>query len=177
MQCDGLFNCTPIGSTLLDVLGRGAVEMCVGHYVDHDGLSHPIDLEIEGVYWVPQCPINVLATPCIAEQNICLYTGPRGNEVYMPGFVNQTLGKFGMCTQEMDHDGNPVIVFDLGKVRPVFSSQPVDDGRMWSHISDVLHNNDVACDIAAMCCKPGSLPMGRSLIPCACRQDILYGHT
>ena len=22
------------------------------------------------------------------------------------------------------------------------------------------------------CCKPGTLPMGRSLIPCACRQDI-----
>ena len=24
------------------------------------------------------------------------------------------------------------------------------------------------------CCKPGPLPMGRSLIPCACRQDILH---
>ena len=39
--------CTPIGSTPLDVLGRGVVKMCVGHYVDHNGLSHPIDLEIE----------------------------------------------------------------------------------------------------------------------------------
>ena len=72
---------TPIGSTPLDVLGRGVVKMCVGQYVDHDGLSHPIDLEIEHVYWVPQCPMNVLATPCIAEQHICLYTGPRGNEL------------------------------------------------------------------------------------------------
>ena len=45
--------CTPIGSTQQDVLGRGVVKMCVGHYDDHDGLSHPIDLEIEDMYWVP----------------------------------------------------------------------------------------------------------------------------
>ena len=63
-------------------------------------MSHPIDLEIEDVYWVPQCPMNVLATPCIAEQNICLYAGPRGNEVN----ADPTLGRFGICTQEMDHD-------------------------------------------------------------------------
>ena len=92
--------CTPIGSTPLDVLGRGVVKMCVGHYVERNGLSHPIDLEIEDVYWVPQCPMNVLATPCIAEKNICLYAGPRGNEVN----ADPTLGRFGICTQEMDHD-------------------------------------------------------------------------
>ena len=44
--------CTPISSTPLDVLGRGVVKMCVGRYVDHNGPSHPIDLEIEDVYWV-----------------------------------------------------------------------------------------------------------------------------
>ena len=81
--------CTPIGSTPLDVLG---------HYVHHNGLSHPIDLEIEDVYWVPQCPMNGVATPCIAEQNIYLYTGPLGNELYMPGFVDQTLGSFSKCS-------------------------------------------------------------------------------
>ena len=27
------------------------------------------------------------------------------------------------------------------------------------------------------CCKPGPLPIGRSLITRACRQDTLYGHT
>ena len=90
--------CKPIGSTPLDVLGRGVVKMCVGHYVDHNGLSDPVDLEIEDVYWVPQCPMNVVATPCIAEQNIYLYTGPRGNELYMPGFVDQTLGSFSKCS-------------------------------------------------------------------------------
>jgi len=77
--------CTPIGSTPPDVLGRGVAKMCVGHDVDHDGLRHPIDLEIEDMYWVPQRPMNLLATPCIAEQNIGLYTGPRGNGLYMPG--------------------------------------------------------------------------------------------
>ena len=124
--------------------------MCVGHYVDHNGLSHPIYLEIEDVYWVPQCPMNVLATPCIAEQNIYPNTGPRGNELYMPGFADQLLGSFGKCTQEMDHDGNPVIVFNLGKGTPIMSTHPVDDGRVWSHLSDVLHNNDAACEIAAV---------------------------
>ena len=28
--------CTPMGSTPIDVLGRGVVKMCVGHYVDHN---------------------------------------------------------------------------------------------------------------------------------------------
>ena len=94
--------------------------------------------------------MNVLATPCIAEQNISLYTGTGGIELYISGFANQTLSRFGMFPQEMDHDGNPVIVFNLGKGRPVMSTHPVDDGRVWSHVSDVLHNNDVACDIAAV---------------------------
>ena len=76
-----VYICTPIGSTPLDVLGRGVVKMCVGHYVDHNGLSHPIDLETEDVYWVPQCPMNVLATPCLTERNMYLYTGPRVNEL------------------------------------------------------------------------------------------------
>ena len=75
--------------------------------------------------------MNVLVTPCIAEQYNCLYTGPRGNELYMPGFANQAISKFGMCTQEMDHDGNPVIVLNLGKGRPIMSPHPVDDGRVW----------------------------------------------
>ena len=82
--------------------------------------------------------------------NICLYTGPRGNELYMLGFANQALGKFGTCTQEMDHDTNPVIVFNLGKGRPIMRAHPVDDGRVWSHVSDALHSNDAACEIAAV---------------------------
>ena len=121
--------CTPIGSTPLDVLGRGVIKMGVGHYVDHNGPSHPIDLDIEDVYWVPQCPMNVLATPCIAEQNMYLYTGPRGNELYVPGFADQSLGVFDKCTQEMDHDGNPVIVFNQGKGRPIMNSHPVGIGK------------------------------------------------
>ena len=31
-------------------------------------VSHPIDLEIEDVYWVPQCPMNVLATACMLSK-------------------------------------------------------------------------------------------------------------
>ena len=94
--------------------------------------------------------MNVLATPCSTEQTICLYTGPRGNDLYMPGFADQMLGRFDKCTQEMDHVGNPVIVFNLGKGRPIMRTHPVDDGRVWSHMSDMLHNNDAACEIAAV---------------------------
>ena len=78
--------------------------------------------------------MNVLPTPCIAEQNMYLYTGPRGNELYMPRFADQSLSVYDKCTQEMDHDGNPVIVFNLGKGRPIMHKHPVDDGRVWSHL-------------------------------------------
>ena len=114
--------------------------------------------------------MNVLATPCIAEQNICLYTGPRGDELYMPGFADQTLRRFDKCTQEMDHDGNPVIVFNLGKNRPILSTHPVDDGRVWSHVSDVLHNNDAACEIAAVQNE------GMEYVTTAFMAHLAYGH-
>ena len=81
--------CTPLGSTPLPVQGKGVVKMCVGNYMDHNGLSHPVDLEIENVYWVPYSSMNVLATPEINRQNIFLFTGPRGNELIMPGFASQ----------------------------------------------------------------------------------------
>ena len=38
-------------------------------------------------------------------------------------------------------------MFNLAKGRPFMSTHPVDDGPAWSHVSDVLHNNDAACDI------------------------------
>ena len=161
--------CTPIGSTPLDGLGRGVVKICVGHY-DYNGLSHPIDLQIEDVYWLPQCPMNVPATPCVAEQNMYLYTGPRGNELYMPEFADQSLGVFDKCTQEIDHDGNRVIVFNLGKCRPIMHTHPVDDGRVWSHMSDVLHNNEAACEIAAV------LNEGMEYVTTAFMAHLAYGH-
>ena len=42
----------------------------------------------------------------------------------MLGFADQSLGVFDKCTQEMDHDGNPVIVFNLGKGRPCHDQVP-----------------------------------------------------
>ena len=114
--------------------------------------------------------MNVLATPCIAERNIYMYTGPRGNELYMPGFTDQSLGSFGKCTQVMDHNGNPVIVFNLGKGRPIMSTHTVDDGRVWSHVSDVLHNNGAACEIAAVQNE------GMEYFTTAFMAHLAYGH-
>ena len=114
--------------------------------------------------------MNVLATPRIAEQNMYLYTGPRGNELYMHGFADQSLGVYDKCTHKMDHDGNPVIVFNLGKGRPIMHTHPVDDGRVWSHMSDVLHNNEAACEIAAVQNE------GMEYVTTAFMAHLAYGH-
>ena len=57
--------------------------------MDHNGLRHLVDLEIENVYWVPYLSMNVLAAPEINRQNVFLFTSPRGNELIMPGFASQ----------------------------------------------------------------------------------------
>ena len=54
--------CVPVGSAPIDILGKGTIRVCAGKYVDFEGISRSFDLEIEDVYWVPQCPINLLAT-------------------------------------------------------------------------------------------------------------------
>ena len=116
--------------------------------------------------------MNVLTTPCNAELNICLYVGPRGNGLYMPGFANQTLGKYayGMCIQETDQDDSPVRAFNLGKGRHVLHMHPVDDGSVWIHVSDVSHNNDVACEVAAI------QPEDMEHVTTAFLARLAYGH-
>lgn len=81
-----IYRCTSIGSTPFTVHGKDFVRMCIGEYVDKDGLHHPIDLKIEvlGVNWVPWCPMNVLAIPSLVEHNAHQFTGLWGNELYMP---------------------------------------------------------------------------------------------
>ena len=77
----------PVGSAPIDILGKGTIRFCAGTYVDFEGISRSIDLEIEEVYWIPQCPISILATEPLRAQNMHLYTGPRGNELTIPGFT------------------------------------------------------------------------------------------
>ena len=52
----------PIGSESIPVQVKGVLRVCVGQYMDCNGLCHPIDLEIDYVYWVKWSPMNVLAT-------------------------------------------------------------------------------------------------------------------
>ena len=68
----------------------------------------------------------------------------------MLGFVNQVLGKCDHFFRDVDHAGHPILVFRLGKDRPVMHAIPIDDGRLWSQVSDMLINNDTACNIAAI---------------------------
>ena len=81
-----LDECVPVGSRPLQIFGTGTVRMCVGEFVDYYGKSHPIDIELTDVHWVPLCPMNILSTVKLQQQNIYLFTGGRGNELYMPGF-------------------------------------------------------------------------------------------
>ena len=163
--------CTPLGSTPLPVQGKGFVKMCVGNCMDHNGLSHPVDLEIENVYWVPYSSMNILATPEINRQNIFLFAGPHGNELIMSGFASQKLGKFFDCEQEVDNAGSPVLVFNLGKGRPVMRSHPVDNGLTWTDVTDVLKHDTAIREIAAV-----QQPEGMDYVSTAFLAHLAYGH-
>ena len=119
--------CVPIGSEPVPVEGKGVVRMCVGQYVECNGLCHLIDLEIDDVYWVPWSPMNVLATPALGEQNMHLFTGPRGNDLATPGLADQVPYEHGNFMQTEDGYGNPTVVSNLGKGRPILHAAPVDD--------------------------------------------------
>ena len=163
--------CTPLGSTPLPVQGKGVVKMCVGNYMDHNGLSHLVDLEIENVYWVPYSSMNVLATLEINTQNIFLFTGPRGNVLIMPGLkANQKLGKFFDCEQEVDNAG-PALTFNLGKGRPIMRSHPVDNGLTWTDVTDALKNDTAIREIAAV-----QQPEGMDHVSTAFLAHMAYGH-
>ena len=163
--------CMPLGSTPLSVQGKGVVKMCVGNCMDRNCLSHPVGLEIENVYWVPYSSINVLATPEINTQNNFLSTGPRGNELIMPGFANQKLGKFFDCEQEVDNAGSPVLVFILGKGRSIMRSHPVDNGLTRTDVTDVLNNDTAVREIAA-----AQQPEGMDYASTAFLAHLAYRH-
>ena len=120
--------CVPVGCALIDILGKGTVRVCAGTYVHFEGINCSIDLEIEDVYWVPQWPINLLAAESLRTQNMYLCTGPRGNELTIPGFADQEHGSHGAIDQKADLNGNPILVFCLGDGRPVWRTSHVDSG-------------------------------------------------
>ena len=68
----------------------------------------------------------------------------------MPGFANQKSGKFFDCEQEMDNAGSPVLVFNLGKGRPIMRSHPVDSGLTWTDVTDARNNDIDIREIAAV---------------------------
>ena len=163
--------CTPLGRTPLPVQGNGVVKMCEGNYVDHNGLSHPVDLEIENVYWVAYSSMNVLATPESNTLKISVFTGTRGNELIIPGFANQKLGKFFDSEQKEDNIGSPVLVFNLGKGRPIMRSHPVNNGLTWTDVTYVLKNDTAIREIAAM-----QQPEGMDYVSTAFLAHLAYGH-
>ena len=132
--------CVPVGSAPIDILGKGTIRVGASKHVDFEGISRSFDLE--DVYWVPQCPINLLANESPRKQNMYLYTGPRGNELTIPGFADQEHGSHGTIDQKADLNGNPILVFCLGDGRPVWRTSHVDSGVTWMEQSAVLHRAD-----------------------------------
>ena len=131
--------CVPVGSAPIDFLGKGTIRICAGMYVDFEGISRSIDLEIEDMYWILQCPINLLATESLPTHNMYLYTGARGNELTIPGFADQEHGRHGTIDQKADSNGNPTLVFCLGDGRPVWRTFAVHSGVTSMEQSAILH--------------------------------------
>ena len=79
-----------------------------------------------------------------------LYTGPRGNELTIPGFADQEHGSHRTIDQKADLNGNPILVFCLGDGRPVWRTSHVDSGVTWMEQSAVLHRAKEHREIAAV---------------------------
>ena len=117
--------------------------------------------------------MNVLATPEINRHDriFSCFTGPRGNELIMLGFASQKLGKFFDCEQDVDNAGSPVLVFNLGKGRPIMRTHPVDNGLVWTDVTDVLKNDTAIREIAAV-----QQPEGMDYVSTAFLAHLAYGH-
>ena len=89
----------------------------------------------------------------------------------MPGFANQILGRFFDREQEVDNAGSPVLVFNLGKGRPIMRSHPVDDGRERTDVTDVLKNDTAIREIAAV-----QQPEGMDYVSTVFLVHLAYGH-
>ena len=163
--------CVPVGSAPIDIVGNGTIRFCAGTYVNFKGISRSNDLEIDDVYWIPQCPINLLGTESLRAQNIYLYTGPRGNELTIPGFADQEHGGHGAIDQKADWNGSPTLVSCLGDARPVWRTSPVDSGVTWMEQSAILHRAKEHREIAAV-----QEPEGVQYVPDGFLANLMYGH-
>ena len=162
----------PVGSAPIGILGKGTIRFCAGTYVNFEGIIRSIDLEIEDVHWIPQCPINLLATESLRAQNLYLYTGPRGNELASPGLADEEHGRHGAIDLKADSNGNPTLVFCLGDGRPVLRTSPVDDsGVTWMEHSAIFHRAKEHREVAAL-----QEPKGVQYVPDGFLAHLMYGH-
>ena len=163
--------CVPVGSVPIDIIKKGTIRFCAGTYVDFEGISRSVDLEIEDVYWIPRCPINLLATESLRAQNMYLCTGPRGNELTIPGFADQEHGRHGAIDQKADSNGNPTLVICLGDGGPLCRTSPVDSGVTWMEESAILHRAKEHREIAAV-----QEPKGVQYVPDGFLANLMCGH-
>ena len=89
----------------------------------------------------------------------------------MPGLDNQKLGKFFDCEQEVDNASSPVLVFNLGPGRAIMHSHPVDNGLVWTDVTDVLKNDTAIREIVVV-----QQLEGMDYVSTAFLAHLAYGH-
>ena len=128
----------PGGSTPLLVQAIGMVSFNLGSYVDCHGQSHPFDLEIPNVYYVPESTMNILSTTHLKQYKI-FFNSQHGRDVLIiPCLPSQVTGVWGNWHQTYGKDGYPAIHQYLGDHKPVLRTNPVDDGDVWTKVSAVV---------------------------------------
>ena len=135
MKPCALKQCTPVGSTPLSVQAIGVIWSNLGSSVDCHGHRHPLDLEIPGVYCVPESTINLLSTTHLKRYNIHLNTQCGPNVLIITSLPNQVSGVLGNWYQGYGKDGHPEIYLNLGDGKPVLRTKPVDDGEVRNKVS------------------------------------------
>ena len=145
----------PVGPASLRVRGKGTIQIRIAEYVDRSGRKHPVSIEIPNCYHVPDCPINILSTHAIKEQNMFLHTAKDGDTLVVPGFHDQAFGVTSDTTnQSRDSKGSPILAIDLkyGGKRPMLYAHAVNKSLDWftHNAIDVVTASDEAYDVAAV---------------------------
>ena len=79
--------------------------------------------------------MNLLSSTHLKCYNIHLNSQCGPNVLIIPGLPSQVSGVWGNWYQWYGRDGYPAMYLNLGEVKPVLRTKPVDDGKIWTSVS------------------------------------------
>lgn len=112
-------------------MGRGTILVNLGTYVDVHGNNHPLDVEMPVVYYVFECPYNILSIVGLRHEQMYLDTSRSVLDV--PG-VRDTSTSHEEASKypELDEDCNRVCALKTGiEMKPVLEAHPINRGVVW----------------------------------------------